>query len=171
MKSFDDFNRLITDINFDFLGTSESRIFKYQSLNIKISLLNYLIEKTPTELISRKVALYINKACFDHLHADLMVYKTKKIVCTFIEALLSKEINLINGCIYRHPCIDIYSFNEHYLNPFLEKLSKNANKIIVLLHDFFTDLLNYDTSDQIKNFLDDLASNSLQPQILQPTSS
>ena len=64
---------------------------------------------------------------------------------------------------------NICKFNDHYLNPLLDNLSKEANKTIVLLGDFYTDLLNFDTSEYVSNFLDDLASNSLQPQILLPT--
>ena len=51
----------------------------------------------------------------------------------------------------------------------LDNLSKEANKTIVLLGDFNIDLLNFDTSEYVSTFLDDLASNSLQPQILLPT--
>ena len=83
---------------------------------------------------------------------------------------LPRESNLIAGCIYTHPCIDICIFNDHYLNPLLDNLSKEASETIVLLGDFNTDLLNFDTSEQVSTFLDDLASNSLQPQILLPTS-
>ena len=59
--------------------------------------------------------------------------------------------------------------NDHYLNPLLDNLSKEANKIIVLLGDYNIDLFNFDTSEQISTVLDDLASNSLQAQILLPT--
>ena len=76
---------------------------------------------------------------------------------------------MIVGCIYKHPCIDICTFNDYYLNPLLDNLSKEANKTIVLLGHFNTDLLNFDTSEHVSTFLDDLASNSLQPQILLPT--
>ena len=62
--------------------------------------------------------------------------------------------------------MDICTFNDHYLNPLLDNLSKEANKTIVLLGDFNIDLLNFDTSEHVSTFLDDLASNSLQPQIL-----
>ena len=65
--------------------------------------------------------------------------------------------------------MDICTFNDHYLNPLLDNLSKEANKTIVLLGDFNIDLLNFDTSEYVSTFLDDLASNSLQPQILLPT--
>ena len=36
--------------------------------------------------------------------------------------------------------------NDHYLNPLLDNLSKEANKTIALLGDFNIDLLNFDTS-------------------------
>ena len=65
--------------------------------------------------------------------------------------------------------MDICTFNDHYLNPLLDNLSKEANKTIVLLGDFNIDLLNFDTSEYVSTFLDDLASNLLQPQILLPT--
>ena len=65
--------------------------------------------------------------------------------------------------------MDICTFNDHYLNPLLDNLSKEANKTIVLLGDFNIDLLNFDTSEYVSNFLDNLASNSLKPQILLPT--
>ena len=65
--------------------------------------------------------------------------------------------------------MDICTFNDHYLNPLLDKLSKEANKTIVLLGDFNIDLLNFDTSEYVNIFLDDLASNSLQTQVHLPT--
>ena len=51
----------------------------------------------------------------------------------------------------------------------LDNLSKETNKTVVLLGDFNIDLLNFDTSEHVSTFLDDLASNSSQPQILLPT--
>ena len=64
--------------------------------------------------------------------------------------------------------MDICTFKDHYLNPLLDNLSKEANKTIVLLSDFNIDRLNFDTSEHVSTFLDDLASNSLQRQILLP---
>ena len=55
------------------------------------------------------------------------------------------------------------------LIPLLDNLSKKPNKTIALLGDFNIDLLNFDTSQHLSTFPDDLASNSLQPQILLPT--
>ena len=63
----------------------------------------------------------------------------------------------------------ICTFTDHYLNPLLDNLSKEANKTIVLLGDFDIDLLlHLNTPEHASTFLDDLASNSLQPQILLP---
>ena len=87
----------------------------------------------------------------------------------FVEVVLPKKSNLIVVCTYKHPCMDICTFNDHYLNTLLDNLSKEPNKTIVLLGDFNIDLLNFDTSEHVSTFLDDLASNSLQPQILVPT--
>ena len=60
-KNFDDINNLINDLNlhFDILGISESKILKSQSLNINISLWNYVIEQTPTESTAGGVLLSI----------------------------------------------------------------------------------------------------------------
>ena len=111
----------------------------------------------------------MNKRHSYKTHPDLAIYKPKKLVSIFVEVVLSKKNNLIVGCIYKHPCMDIRTFNDHYLNPLLDNLSKESNKTIVLIGDFDIDLLNFDTSEHASTFLDDLASNSLQPQILLPT--
>ena len=69
----------------------------------------------------------------------------------------------------KHTCIDIRIFNDHYLNPLLNNLSKEAKKIIVFLGVFNIELLTFDTSEHVSTFLDDLQTNSSQPQILLPT--
>ena len=65
--------------------------------------------------------------------------------------------------------MDICTFNDHYLYPLLDNFSKGANETVVVLGVFNIDLLNFDTSEYLSTFLDDLAYNSLQPQILLPT--
>ena len=86
-------------------------------------------------------------------------FMPKKLESIFV--VLLKKNNLIVGRIHKHPCMDIWTFNDHYLNPLLDNLSKEANKTIVLLGDFNIDLLNFDTSEYVSTFLDDLASNSI----------
>ena len=128
-KNFNGFNHLINDLNLDFdiLGISESRILKSQSLNISINLQNYVIEETPTESTAGGVLLYINKK---HSYPDLMIYKAKRYESTFIKVTLPKKINLIVGCIYRHPCMDECTFKDHYLNPLLDKFPEKPIKLL-----------------------------------------
>ena len=113
--------------------------------------------------------LYINKRHSYKTRSNLAIYKPKKRKSVFVKVILPKKSNLLVGFIYKHPCLDTCSFNDHYLNPLLDNLSKKANKTIVLLGDFNIDLLNFDTSEHVSTFLDYLASNSLQPQILLTT--
>ena len=51
-------------------------------------------------------------------------------------------------------------FNSHFLSPLLLKLQKESSKRIFLLGDFDIDLLKYELSDSINNFIDTLSSNS-----------
>ena len=60
-------------------------------------------------------------------------------------------------------------FNSHFLSPLLLKLQKESSKRIFLLGDFNIDLLKYELSDSINNFIDTLSSNFLLPHILLPT--
>ena len=143
----------------------------WKILNTNVSLQNYVIEQIPTESTAGEVLLYINKSHSYKTRPDLVIYKPKKLESIFAEVVLPKKSNFIVGCIYKHPCMDIWTFNNHYLNPLLDNLSKEANKTIVLLGDFNIDLLNFDTSEYVSTFLDDLAPNSIQPQILEIISS
>ena len=154
-KNFDDFNHLINKLKlqFDILGISESRILKSQSLNTNVSPQNYVIEQASTESTTGGPLLYINKRRFYQPRPYLAIYKPKKFESVFVEVILPKKCNLIVRCIYKHPCIDTCTFNDHYLNPLLDNLSKEANKTIVLLGDFNIDLLNFDTSEHVSTFL------------------
>ena len=58
---------------------------------------------------------------------------------TFIEIINPKKSNIIIGCVYRHPNMDLNDFNNDYLNPLLVKLSKEK-KTVFLLGDYSVDL-------------------------------
>ena len=65
--------------------------------------------------------------------------------------------------------MDICTFNDHYLNPVLEKLSKENDKKVFIIGNFNIDFIKFDTSEHINKFINDLFSNCLHPQILLPT--
>ena len=64
--------------------------------------------------------------------------------------------------------MELRKFNCDYLPNLLEKLSLE-NKTLVLLGDFNTNLLKYDTDIDISNFLDLMYSSFLLLQIASPT--
>ena len=65
--------------------------------------------------------------------------------------------------------MDISTFNDPNLNYLWDKLSKETNETIFLYGDFNTGLPNFDTSEHLGTFLDDLASNLIQLHIFLPT--
>ena len=72
---------------------------------------------------------------------------------------------MIVGCIYKHPALQINDFKSDFIPPLLLKLQKEPSKRIFLLGDFNIDLLKYELSDLINNFIDALSSNFLLPHI------
>ena len=76
---------------------------------------------------------------------------------------------MIVGCIYKHPTVKINDFKSDLISPLLLKLQKESSKRIFLLGDFNIDLLKYELSDSIKNFIDTRSSSFLLLHILLPT--
>ena len=85
----------------------------------------------------------------------------------FIEIINTKKANIVVGCIYKYPNMDVIEFNND-LNQMLEKVSKEQKQIL-LFGDFNINLLNYDVHQPTNDFLDSLASNYIIPYILHPT--
>ena len=71
--------------------------------------------------------------------------------------------------MYKHPALPINDFTDEFISPLLLKLQKESSKGIFLLGDFNIDLLKYEISDSINNFIDTLSSNFLLPLIFLPT--
>ena len=72
---------------------------------------------------------------------------------------------MIVGCIYKHPTLPINDFANEFISPLILKLQIESSKRIFLLGDFNIDLLKYEISDSINNFIDTLGSNFLLPHI------
>ena len=52
----------------------------------------------------------------------LVIYKSKELESTFIEIVKPNKKDVIIGCIYRHPNMDLSEFNNHHILPMLAKL-------------------------------------------------
>ena len=64
--------------------------------------------------------------------------------------------------------MDLNEFNDYYVNNLWVQLSKE-NKIIFLLGNFTTGLLNFDQHSLTNEFFDSLSSHKFLPHIVQPT--
>ena len=125
-KNFDQLHALLTelDIDFDFIGITESRKANFSPTNI--ALVNYAIEQTSTESNTGGALLYINRKNSYKIWKDLKLYKPHKTESVFVEIIIPKRTNIIVGCIYRHPTNNIDDFNTYYLRPLPLKLSKES---------------------------------------------
>ena len=81
---------------------------------------------------------------------------------TFIEIINPKKSNIIIGCIYRQPNMDINEFNSDYLNPLLDKLSKEK-KPVFQLGNYNVAPSKYEQHTPTNEFLDTLASSMIFP--------
>ena len=77
--------------------------------------------------------------------------------------------NVIVGCIYKHSTLPINDFTNGFISSLLLKLQKESSKRIFLLGDFNIDLLKYEISDSVNNFIDTLGSIFALPLIFLPT--
>ena len=132
-----------------------------------INLKGYSHESCPTESAAGGTLLYISNNLSYKPRNDLCIYKSTELESTFNEILSPKKTNMIVGCIYRHPQMDLNEFNDYYINSLLDKLSEE-NKNIFHLGDFNIDILNYDQHSLTNEFLDSCASHMLLPHIVQP---
>ena len=156
-------------MNFDIIALIESRIKKNSVSPVNIELENFSTEHTPTEIAAGGALLYINKRLSYHPTSDLNIYTPGKLESIFIEIVCPKSSNIIVGCIYKHPSLQVNRFTNDIILSLLGKLNKENSKKIFLLADSNIDLLQYETSEPVNNFVDTFSSNLLSPIILLPT--
>ena len=75
---------------------------------------------------------------------------------------------MITECIYKHPKQATHDFNENYILPLMDKLSREK-KDILIMGVFNINLLNYSNDKNTTTFLDTILFNSFSPFITLPT--
>ncbi|XP_065683357.1 uncharacterized protein LOC136096127 [Hydra vulgaris] len=171
VKNFDELNSLLSLINhkFSIIGITETKL-KHDILpTIPLNLTGYVYEHTPTKSYFGGALLYISNTLIYKLRYDLNMLKPKLLESVFVEIIIPKKSNIIIGCIYRHPSIDISEFIKSYLIPLFEKLSMEKNKTTFLIGDFNVDLLKANSDNSVSEFLDTIALNNFLPFISLPT--
>ena len=96
------------------------------------------------------------------------MYKSKELEAIIIEVVNKNKKNIIIGCIYHHPTMEIKEFNDKFFSPVMEKLS-SEDKRIFLMGDYNIDLIKSDYDLNTSNLFDKLTSNLLVPHIIHPT--
>ena len=132
--NFDDLHTMLSTLNIDFdvIGITETRIKKHSPSTSNLNINGYSVEDTPTESSAGGTRLYISDKISYKRRSDLELSKDCEIESTFIEIINNNKINIIVGCIYRHPSMSVKEFNEDYLESFLQKISLEQGKKIFL---------------------------------------
>ena len=122
---FEELSTLISEhnLNFDFLGISESHLKLNQNPLTSVQLPGCNIEYTLTECNNGGTLLYVKKGINYELQKDLQIYKPKQLKSYFIEVVQNKK-RIIIGFLYRHPSMELSEYNNHYLSNLLHNLQK-----------------------------------------------
>ena len=156
-------------INFEITGITESRLKGNQKALQNINIPNYNTEHCPTEGPNGGALIYIKNDIIYKVRNDLNIYQRKRLESVFIEIINSNNRNILVGCVYCHPSMEVNEFNSLFLNTLSENLLSEKNKKIVLLGDFNIDRLKYEKDHNAIYFLDQMYSPSLVPHITSPT--
>ena len=137
---------------------------------IDISLSGYKCYRVDTEAEKGGTLIYVSNNINSKERPDLesLLYKSEVLESTFIEINNHRKKNILIGCIYRHPSMDLGVFNEEYLTPFMETFNKEDKKKY-LLGDFNVDLLKIDEDSKSSKYFDTMTSNLFVPHIIHPT--
>ena len=153
---------------FDLIAISETKLKTDCAIPTNIDLQGYYLEKTTTDTFFGGVALYIRKSFNYSVRKELSCSDKNVAESVFIEIERKNQKNIIVGCMYRHHS-DLQTFNESFLSTILKKLTKHKNKTVFLCGDFNANLLAADEHSATEAFYENLACQSCQPLILQPT--
>ena len=154
---------------FDLIAISETKLKKDCDIVVNIDLEGYQLEKTPTETFFGGVALYVRNYFSNYKVRKELGYSDKNVAeSIFVELERKNQKNIIAGCIYRLHS-ELANFNKNFLSKILKKLTKHKNKTVFLCGDFNANLLAAEEHSSTESFYEDLACESFQPLILQPT--
>ena len=96
-----------TNIIFDIIAISETRIRKGTNIVKNIDIPNLSLEFTATESRAGGIVLYIGRHLAYQKRNDLNLYKINSLEATVIKITNPNKSNITVGCIYRHPEMDL----------------------------------------------------------------
>ena len=101
-------NFLDSFINLDITVITESRIEENVSWSTNIQLPKYFTEHTTSEASAGGALMYINNRLSYKRRADLKMYAPGKLESVFTELICINTENLVIGCKYKHPMLQIW---------------------------------------------------------------
>ena len=102
------------------------------------------------------------------VRGDVNIYSKSLTESIPTEIMNTKQKNMIIECIYKHPKQGTHDFNENYILPLMDKLSREK-KDILIMGDLNINILNYNNDKDTTTFLETMSSNSFSPFITLPT--
>ena len=102
------------------------------------------------------------------VRGDVNIYSKSLTESIPTEIMNTKQKNMIIECIYKHPKQGTHDFNENYILPLMDKLSREK-KDILIMGDLNINILNNNNDKDTTTFLDTMSSNSFSPFITLPT--
>ena len=154
---------------FDVIGISETKIKTQFPPKFDVDISGYKHYSTPSEANKGGVIIYVLQKYDTIPRKDLekIMYKSHVLESTFIELVIPNKKNIIIGCIYRHPTMNLDDFNDDHLSLLLEKF--NDKKHTFLLGDFNVDLMRTDEESKTTEYFDIITSAQFVPHIILPT--
>ena len=94
----------------------------------------YSVNKTDFDIIAVSdgtggTLIYIRNQLSYKTRNNLKIYISFELESTFIEICNPKKTNIIIGCIYKHPYMNIKEFNDNYLTELMSFLTNYLTKI------------------------------------------
>ena len=103
--------------------------------------------------------MYISERTSYKIRNNLNIYNPKQLESIFAEILRPDLPDGIAGTIYKHPSMNVFTFNAEFFAPVFKNLNKE-NKEVILTGDFNVNLLNFGKKRGTHQFLEELFHNN-----------
>ena len=126
--NFDNFCCMLIDLNlmFSVIGLSETKIKVNQDPLLNTEFPGYIFISQPTLSNAGGVGFYIRNDLSYIIRNDFSTYNPD-FQSLWIEIQSKTNSNMICGVIYRHPNLSKFETFKNYLDPILDKISKEKN--------------------------------------------
>lgn len=146
------------------IAISETKLNENNITNISIPGYSFITQPSPTK--AGGVGMYINNDIQFIRRQDLEI-DMEGVESCFIEIEITKQKNVIIGCIYRHPSSKLETFHE-LLNQKLTSINSSGYEAYIA-GDININFLNYSSNNLTSDYLDMLFDQGFMPLITKAT--